>query len=192
MRIIYHDCYNEVYASDPAASAGRLESIQIELGGIYDFVEPELASEDDLRRVHTQSHIESIKMNPHLHEIACLSAGGAIKAAQMAMEGEPCFGLIRPPGHHASSDHCWGYCYFNNLAIALAKLREAGLIKRALILDFDLHFGDGTDNIFRGTNIRYFQPGDRGQGFIEEIEVVFASESNYDVLAVSAGFDRPC
>lgn len=191
MKIIYHTRYNEVYASDPAASAGRIEAILRELEGKYDFVEPGLALEDDLRKVHTQSHIESIKRNPHLYEIACLAAGGAIKAAQIATEGEPSFGLIRPPGHHASPDHCWGFCFFNNIAIALAKLQGAGLIKGALILDFDLHFGDGTSNIFAESKIKYFQPGAQGrEGFVKEIEKRFGEEKDYSILAVSAGFDR--
>ena len=53
MKVVYHARYNEVYESDPAASPGRIEVILKELEGKYDFVEPESASEDDLRRVHT-------------------------------------------------------------------------------------------------------------------------------------------
>lgn len=191
MKIIYHTRYNEVYASDPAAKAGRLEAIVKELGGKYDFLEPQLAPEADLERIHTKSHIESVKSNSHLYEIACLAAGGAMKAARMAMEGEVSFALIRPPGHHASPDHCWGFCFFNNIAIALAKLQEQNLIERALVLDFDLHFGDGTSNIFAGSPIKYFQPEARDrERFVREIEKRFAEEKDYDILAVSAGFDR--
>jgi len=191
VKVVYHARYNEVYASDPAAAAGRIEAILRELEGEFEFVEPELASEDDLRKVHTQFHIESIKRDHHLYEIACLAAGGAIKAAQIALEGEASFGLIRPPGHHASPDHCWGFCFFNNIAVALASFQGENLIEGALILDFDLHFGDGTNNIFAGGKIRYFQPEARGQeGFVEEIEKRFQEEKDYSILAVSAGFDR--
>ena len=195
MKIVYHPDYNEVYTSDPAAAAGRMEAILKELAGEYDFLEPSPASEDDLKRVHTQSHIECIKRNPYsyedLYEIACLAAGGAILAAELGMKGESAFGLIRPPGHHASSDHCWGFCFFNNIAIALAKLQAENRIQKALILDFDLHFGDGTDNIFTGTKIKYFQPQVRSRGdFIEAIKKKFEVEKEYDILAVSAGFDR--
>lgn len=191
MKVIYHPDYQKVYASDPAAKAGRMEAILKELEGYYAFLEPEPASEDDLRRVHTQSHIDFIKGNPLLYQIACLSAGGAILAAKLAMDNEPSFGLIRPPGHHASAGHCWGFCFFNNVAVALAKLEAAKEISRAFILDFDLHFGDGTNNIFGGSQIVYFQPGagDR-QGFLEEIEKRLESEKGYQILAVSAGFDR--
>ncbi len=190
MSIVYHTRYNEVYALDLAASAGRLESILRELWGNHAFVEPGLAAEEDLARVHTKSHIESVKRDLNLYEIACLAAGGAIMAAQIAVEGEASFGLIRPPGHHASADHCWGFCFFNNIAVALAKLQNGELIKRALILDFDLHYGDGTENIFKGSGIKYFQPEAHGPGFVEEIKAVFDKERNYDILAVSAGFDR--
>jgi len=67
-------------------------------------------------------------------------------AAELAIEGKPSFGLIRPPGHHASPDSCWGFCYFNNIAIAIRRLIDEGRVKKALIIDFDLHFGDGTFN----------------------------------------------
>jgi acetoin utilization deacetylase AcuC-like enzyme len=195
MKIVYHPDYLGIYASDPAAAAGRLEPIVKELQGTYDFLEPKPAGEDDLRRVHTQSHVDFIKMNPeryeNLYKTACLAAGGAILAAELAMKGESAFGLIRPPGHHASPDHCWGFCYFNNIAIALAKLRAENRIQKALILDFDLHYGDGTDNIFAGSKINYFQPQIRArEGFVEEIKQKFEIEKDYDILAISAGFDR--
>ncbi len=168
-----------------------METILKELEEIYEFVTPEPATEEDLLIVHTQSHIETIKSNPRLYEIACLSAGGAIKAAQLAMQGEPTFGLIRPPGHHASSDHCWGFCSFNNIAVALTKLKSDGFIGSAFILDFDLHFGDGTDNIFTGTKMTYFQPKyQHRQGFMSELEEAVREVKGYDILAVSAGFDR--
>ncbi|MCS7163597.1 MAG: histone deacetylase [Thermodesulfovibrio sp.] len=190
MKIIFHSKFKDVYASDPAAKAGRMEAILKELEGKYDFVEPEPATQQDLKRVHSQRHIDSIRKNPHLYEIACLSAGGAILASELAMKGQPSFALIRPPGHHASYDSSWGFCFFNNIAVALAKLKAENKIKKALILDIDLHFGDGTANIFAGTEIRYFHPeADKSEEFIELIESVLQKEI-YDVLAVSAGFDR--
>jgi acetoin utilization deacetylase AcuC-like enzyme len=191
MQVVYHPRYTEIYASDPGASPGRIEAILKELEREYEFVEPQAASEDDLGLVHIQNHIESIKRDKHLYDIACLAAGGAIKAAQIAMEGKASFGLIRPPGHHASPDHCWGFCYFNNIAVALAKLQSEDLIENALILDFDLHFGDGTDNIFAGSAIKYFHPEARNrEEFIEGIVRRFQEDKGYSILAVSAGFDR--
>jgi acetoin utilization deacetylase AcuC-like enzyme len=191
MKIAFHPRFTEVYTSDPAAASGRMEAIVKELKGSYDFVEPQEASEDDLKRVHVPGHIESVKRDRHVYEIALLSAGGAIRAALIAINGEASFGLIRPPGHHASPDHCWGFCYFNNIAVALAKLRDEGLIKNALILDFDLHFGDGTSNMFEDSDIKYFHPeAQNREAFLQQISQKFDTEKDYSLLAISAGFDR--
>jgi len=191
MKIIYHPSYLEIYSTDPASKAGRIEAIHKELQGHYTFLEPRPAAEQDLKRVHGAPHISSIKEDAELYAVACLAAGGAIIAAEVALGGEPAFGLIRPPGHHASSENCWGFCFFNNIAVALAKLRAEKKIARALIIDFDLHFGDGTNNIFTGTPVIYFQPDtDHREVFMQRLAHKLGEESGYDILAISAGFDR--
>ncbi len=191
MKVVYHPRYLEAYASNPAALPGRIEAILQELQGLFDFSEPESATEADLRLVHSRWHVDSVKRDSRLYEVAILAVGGAIEAAELAVTGEPAFALIRPPGHHASSDSYWGFCFFNNIAIAISKLIATGRIGRAFILDFDLHYGDGTDNILRGPLIDYFHPEAQERGaFIEVIRRRLASESGYDILAVSAGFDR--
>jgi acetoin utilization deacetylase AcuC-like enzyme len=123
--------------------------------------------------------------------MAMLAAGGAIKAAEIAMDGEAAFALIRPPGHHASADSCWGFCFFNNMAVAISKLIEQKKIRTALILDFDLHYGDGTANIFQGNpDVTYFHPEDGNrQGFVDHV-ARFLDKGGADIIAVSAGFDR--
>jgi len=110
----------------------------------------------------------------------------------MAFEGQPAFGLIRPPGHHASPHSCWGFCYFNNIAIAIKKLLSEGRIKAALILDFDLHYGDGTSNAFSGSqSVSYFHPeATRREEFLEAVKRCLQTERPYDIIAISAGFDR--
>jgi acetoin utilization deacetylase AcuC-like enzyme len=191
MKIIYHPQYLEIYSSDPAGKSGRIEAIHQELEGSFTFLQPVPAAEQDIKRVHAPQLIRSIKEDPELYEIACLAAGGAIMAAETALAGEPAFGLIRPPGHHASSDHCWGFCFFNNIAVALAKLRVEKKIEKALIIDFDLHFGDGTNEIFTGTSISYFQPDtDHREVFMQRLARKLEDAAGYDILAVSAGFDR--
>ena len=158
----------------------------------FEFVEPKAASEKDLRRVHGKNHIQFVKGEPQVYEVGVLAAGGAILAAETAFEGQPAFGLIRPPGHHASPHSCWGFCYFNNIAIAVKKLLSEGKIKDALILDFDLHYGDGTSNTFSGpTSVSYFHPeGIHREGFLEEVKRSLQTERSYDIIAISAGFDR--
>jgi len=143
MKVIFHQRFYEVYTCDPAAAAGRMESMVKALEKEFEFVEPEIASERDLERVHGRQHIQWVKAEPMVYEIGLLAAGGAILAGEMAFDGEPAFGLIRPPGHHASPHSCWGFCYFNNIAIAIKRLISEEKIKSAMILDFDLHYGDG-------------------------------------------------
>jgi acetoin utilization deacetylase AcuC-like enzyme len=191
MKVVYHPRYLEVYASDPAAQAGRIESILKEVSPYYELVTPEPASIEDIELVHTKWHVAEIQRMRQTYEVALLAAGGAIKAAELAMGGEPAFGLIRPPGHHASPDSCWGFCFFNNMAISIAKLRKEGKINRAVILDFDLHFGDGTENFFsRVPEVVYHHPEDRNrQEFVDGI-ARFLEEQRADIIAVSAGFDR--
>jgi len=193
MKVVYHERYKMVYSSDPAAQPGRIESIYNELHGQFEFVKPEPASEEDLLLVHGERHVEYVKANQIVYEIALLAVGGAIKASQIALKGEPAFGLIRPPGHHASPNSSWGFCYFNNIAVAVEKMRREGKISEAVIVDVDLHYGDGTANVFQGVSeVTYFHPdaGNR-QAFLDEVSRFLAArKERVDIVAVSAGFDR--
>ncbi len=192
MRVVYHERYKEVYTGDPAAAPGRMESVYDVLSSSFEFVKPEPATEDDLTLCHTAGHIDDVKHHGLTYEIALLAVGGAIKASEHAMEFEPAFGLIRPPGHHASSGSCWGFCYFNNMAISIERLRVSSRIRRALIVDIDLHFGDGTSNIFRDVpEVDYFHvSGGNSRDFLNDLSNYLSTKRNYDIIAVSAGFDR--
>jgi acetoin utilization deacetylase AcuC-like enzyme len=192
MRVIFHKQSYGAYAADPAAASGRMEAMVRVLGGEFEFVEPEPALEEDLERVHGEQHVRSVKRDSLLYETAILAAGGAILAGEMAFSGEPAFGLIRPPGHHASPDSCWGFCYFNNVAVSVKKLLAEGKIKSALILDFDLHYGDGTANVFAGSNeVSYYHPeGGNRESFLQDLQQSLETKRPYDIIAVSAGFDR--
>lgn len=192
MKVVYDERYREVYSSDPAATPGRIESIYEELRGDYEFVKPEPATEEDLRLVHGENHINSVKRNGLAYEIAVLAVGGAIRAAELAIGGEPAFGLIRPPGHHASGDSSWGFCYFNNVAISIETLRRRSKIAKALIVDIDLHYGDGTANIFaENPDVSYFHvKGQSRQQYLENLKEYLDAQHDYEIIAVSAGFDR--
>ncbi|MGD8412534.1 MAG: histone deacetylase family protein, partial [Desulfobacterales bacterium] len=145
MKVVFHDDFYKVYTTDPAASAGRMEAIMAVIESHVDILTARPAKQKDILKAHTQAHIENIR-RAGLYNIAALAAGGAIQTAVLGLD-EPAFGLIRPPGHHASRDSAWGFCYFNNMAIALQALKHRGQLKSAYVLDIDLHYGDGTVNI---------------------------------------------
>lgn len=192
VKIIFSDKYKEVYSSDPAASKGRMEVVVEELRTTsFEFVQPQPASETDLNLVHWQTHIETVKSTKKIYDAAVLAAGGAIAASEYAIHGEPAFGLIRPPGHHASQNSSWGFCFFNNIAISVEKLLKKGSVEKVLIVDFDLHFGDGTAEIF-ATNpnvIYHHAEGSSRENLIERLAEWLRSQKGFDVVAVSAGFD---
>ncbi len=185
MKIVFHPKFYTVYASDPAAESGRMEAIVEELKD-FDFVEPEPARKEDILLVHTPEHYEYVRSEALVYEVAVLAVGGAILASEIAFE-EPSFAAIRPPGHHASPDSSWGFCYFNNIAIAIRKLIKEGRIVRAVIVDFDLHFGDGTANTFSNDpKVEYFHMKGGDISGIDD----FLGKTEYDIIGVSAGFDR--
>jgi acetoin utilization deacetylase AcuC-like enzyme len=133
--------------------------------------------------------VERVKREGVFH-VAAMAAGGAIQAASLGLN-EPCFGLIRPPGHHASSDGAWGFCYFNNMAIALEHLKKNQKIKTAYVLDIDLHFGDGTVNILKTKDyvtVHNVAANDRESYLAEVKEEMEQCEA--DIIGISAGFDN--
>lgn len=189
MKVYTHNDFLDVYTHDPAAAAGRIESILDAIRGEVALEEAYPAGEEDILAVHTKTHVQSVTRQG-LYKIAALAAGTAMQAALTGLE-EPAFGLIRPPGHHASADHAWGFCYFNNMAIALEHLRAEGHIRTAHLLDFDLHFGDGTVNILEGrgyVSIHNPEATDRKAYLKEVAERLEAAQ--VDIVAVSAGFDN--
>ncbi|OPY40311.1 MAG: Histone deacetylase domain protein [Methanoregulaceae archaeon PtaU1.Bin222] len=122
----------------------------------------EVATYEDLARVHHPRHIRMIEelcayggrryldMDTYVtedsYQVALFAAGSSIAAARIALGGEHCFALIRPPGHHAEPDRAMGFCLFNNAAVAAAWALER--VERVAIVDWDLHHGNGTQKIF--------------------------------------------
>jgi acetoin utilization deacetylase AcuC-like enzyme len=123
------------------------------------------ADEACLARVHTPAYIEEVRKlalsggghldadtvcGPRSYEVATLAAGSVVDAVRRVMGGEDTTALclVRPPGHHALADRAMGFCLFNNIAVGAAvALAEFGL-DRILIVDFDVHHGNGTQATF--------------------------------------------
>jgi acetoin utilization deacetylase AcuC-like enzyme len=131
--------------------------------------EPIPADIKDLSRVHDPLYLRDIEristfcpetrccyldsdtyITHHSYEVARFAAGSAIEASVRAMKGEPCFALIRPPGHHAGRSSAMGFCLFNNAAVAAAAALER--VNRVAIVDWDVHHGNGTQDIFYTSN----------------------------------------
>lgn len=127
-------------------------------------VEPRSATDDDLRRVHTEAHIRSIGaargraamidadtfMSPESDEVARLGAGAVLMAVDHVLDsgaGTRAVALVRPPGHHAEAGRAMGFCLYNNVAVGAAYARARGL-ERVAVLDYDVHHGNGTQWIF--------------------------------------------
>ncbi|MBN2497082.1 MAG: histone deacetylase family protein [Deltaproteobacteria bacterium] len=192
MQIVFDRRFHEVYTSDPAAALGRLGPAEKRLRGLCDFAPASPARVDDILRVHTERHLREIRADEVVYDMAMLAAGSALAAARSALAGEPAFALLRPPGHHASPDSCWGFCFFNNVAVALAALLDEGAIGSACVLDIDLHFGDGSERIFRSLDqVEYLHPeGSDRIDYLAACRSALERARPFDLLAISAGFDR--
>ncbi len=128
-------------------------------------LEPREASEEEIALAHSFAHIQTVKKtsgqastsldgdtstSPHSWEAAKLAVGGLLLATDELLKGslEEAFAFPRPPGHHAERDHAMGFCLFNNVAVAAEYALKKFSLKKVLILDFDVHHGNGTQHIF--------------------------------------------
>jgi len=190
LKVVYHEQFLTDYPTASCETPERVASIVAALKDHFEIVEPMPAEEKDILRVHTKSLLESVQDTPSIYTTALVAAGGSIMASEIAMKGTPCFAAVRPPGHHASPSSHWGFCFFNNVAVAIERLVCAKQISSVLILDIDLHFGDGTENFFTqrpDVVVVNIQDSDR-ESFLTNVDRALASHE-YDIVAVSAGFD---
>ena len=129
-------------------------------------VEAPPATKEQLQRVHHERYLEAIDksvpvhgivhldpdtaMGPYSYRAALRAAGAVVKATDMVITGEVenAFCNVRPPGHHAERGRAMGFCFFNNVAVGAAHALEAHGLDRIAIVDFDVHHGNGTENIF--------------------------------------------
>ena len=153
-------------------SPARLRAIddRLHAAHLFDFLthlEATPVQRSQLLRVHDAAYIDFVEaaspseglreldpdtsMNPHSLEAAWHAAGGAVMAVDRVMRGEVAnaFVACRPPGHHATRSQAMGFCIFNNVAVAAAHALEQHGLERVAIVDFDVHHGNGTEDIFR-------------------------------------------
>jgi len=166
--------YNPVYLKHDTGQhvevAARLEAIiaYLEKTGLTSqltLIEPRPATVDEIALVHTRGYIKEIEdtaregggwldpdtvMSAGSYQAALYAAGGLIRAVEAIMGGEvsSAFALVRPPGHHATSQSAKGFCLFNNIAIAASYALAEYKLERILIIDFDVHHGNGTQETF--------------------------------------------
>ncbi|MDI6703570.1 MAG: histone deacetylase [bacterium] len=154
------------------------------------YITPNLASIEEIMLVHPKSYIESIEkacktdrryldadtlISPDSFDVALLAVGGVISCVNSVMEGKvkTGFALVRPPGHHACKEKAMGFCIFNNISIGVRYAKKLYDLHRILIIDFDVHHGNGTQEIFYDDpEVLYFSlhqypfypgTGDKGQ-----------------------------
>ena len=144
----------------PAALAGA-ESAERD-GAPVEWCTCSPAQEDVLAEVHAPAYLDHLKalsaqgagylsldtaLNEHSWEVAALASGGACSAVESALSGEPAFSIARPPGHHAGRATGMGFCLLNHAAVAAEHARSRG-VERVAILDWDVHHGNGTQDVF--------------------------------------------
>jgi len=154
-----HDCPG--HPESQARLVLALEGVPRESG----WIAPEPATLRQLTLVHEPGYIRRIEelsrscpegrccnidsdtyLTCHSFEVARSAAGAAVQASLHALDGEPCFAVVRPPGHHAGRVYAMGFCLVNNVAVAAATALDR--VSRVAIIDWDVHHGNGTQDIF--------------------------------------------
>ena len=170
--ITHPDALLHIMDGSHPESPARITAIKNALihRGIYqklEIYEAPLASDAQLQRVHSPAYVQKIRalspkaglvrldadtaMGPMSLSAALHASGAAILATDLVVQhkADNAFCCIRPPGHHAGRANSAGFCIFNNVAVGVAHAMEEYAIKRVAIIDFDVHHGDGTENIFK-------------------------------------------
>ena len=140
----------------PQRISKTLEKLRAQTDLKIEWAKPRAADEKAILRAHSPQLVKRLEIptgfdgdTPHFPDIAKLarqSVGAALEALHCARNGETVFSLMRPPGHHATRDHAMGFCYLNNVAIAALEALATGT-KRVAVYDFDVHHGNGTEDI---------------------------------------------
>jgi len=169
---VYDDVYlRHITGSGHPERPERLEAIvaRLQTAGLLETqtrIKPRLAKEEWLTAVHTAQHIAALRelhakgnrfagspdtpVSESSYEVALEAAGGVLAAIDAVIAGETksAFCAVRPPGHHATQDRAMGFCLLNNVAIAARYIQKKHKLAKVLIVDWDVHHGNGTQDIF--------------------------------------------
>jgi acetoin utilization deacetylase AcuC-like enzyme len=140
----------------PARISSTIEKLKSQSKLPVTWVAPAPVEEEIILRAHSREHLARLETpgdfdadtpaHAGILEHARRSVGGALRALEIARQGEPAFSLLRPPGHHATRDRAMGFCYLNSIAVAVLEALAMGA-NRVAVYDFDVHHGNGTEAI---------------------------------------------
>ncbi|MBW7859840.1 MAG: histone deacetylase family protein [Rhodocyclaceae bacterium] len=170
--ITHRDCWLHEMGSFHPECPDRLAAINDRLiaAGLdlyLSFYDAPDVTREQMERAHPAEYLDSLleqvpehgirhldpdtAMNPHTLRAALRAAGAGILATDLVMRGEieNAFCAVRPPGHHAERSRAMGFCFLNNVAIAARHALEAHGLERVAVIDFDVHHGNGTEDVFR-------------------------------------------
>ena len=170
--ITHRDCSLHDMGRHHPECPERLQAITDQLiasgliGCLVEYEAP-LATREQLTRVHSPAYVDAVAasspesgivhldpdtaMSPHSYQAALRAAGAVVLATDLVLGGKAAnaFCSVRPPGHHAERQRAMGVCFFNNVANGVAHALDAHGLERAAVVDFDVHHGNGTEDIFR-------------------------------------------
>jgi acetoin utilization deacetylase AcuC-like enzyme len=211
--IVYHPIYLHHETGGHPERKERLTAIMNKIQSErleVDLITPEAATVDQIASIHGRRYIDQVKsvceqgggyldldtvLSRDSYDAALMAAGGTIAAVDAVLAGYNCaFALVRPPGHHAMPNRGMGFCIFNNVAVATRHAQAKGL-KKVLIVDWDVHHGNGTNAIFYADkSVMYFSthqfPHYPGTGRMTEVGADGAEGTKVNVPLPSGTGDQ--